>query len=63
MKSNLKEMRVTQQWDQESFAQQVGISVSHLSLIENEKRTPSLDVALRIADELGLCVGEIWWSE
>ena len=34
-----------------------GISISHLSLIENSRRNPSLSTASRIANALGV---ELW---
>ena len=59
MENRLKEFR-EDKWKQGEFADHIGISISHLSLIESGKRTPSLEVALDIAEALDLCVGEIW---
>jgi len=47
-----REFRITE------LAQRVGIGVSHMSLIMNGKRIPSLPVARKIAKEMGVTVEE-----
>ena len=60
MKCKLKEYREHDLHKQKEFADFVGISVSHLSLIENNKRTPSLELAFKIADVFCLQAEDIW---
>lgn len=60
MKSYVKHYREHFECKQQEFADKVGISVSHLSLIENDKRLPSLELAYRIAHEFDLHIEDIW---
>jgi DNA-binding XRE family transcriptional regulator len=60
MKNIVKEARVHGMWKQGELAARLGISISHLSLIENNKRTPSLEIALEIAEVLFVPVEELW---
>jgi putative transcriptional regulator len=60
MKSNLKERRIHGGWKQSEFAKKIGVSVSHLSLLEKDKRTPSLALAFKIAETFGIWVEAIW---
>jgi putative transcriptional regulator len=46
----------------EDIARLAGISRSHYTLIENGKRSPSLDVALRIANIVGCNVEDIFFG-
>lgn len=46
-------LREERSWTQKVLAQNAGISVAFLSEIENDKRNPSTEVLLRIADALG----------
>jgi DNA-binding XRE family transcriptional regulator len=41
---------------QETFAQELGISRAALSLIEDGKRSPTLDQLLRISDRCDVCL-------
>jgi transcriptional regulator with XRE-family HTH domain len=41
---------------QEAFAQELGISRTALSYIEDGKRPPTLDQLLRISDRCGICL-------
>ena len=60
MKNTVKEFREHDMWKQGEFAARVGISISHLSLIESGKRNPSLELALDIAEALDATVDNIW---
>jgi putative transcriptional regulator len=45
------------------FANLIGITRGTLTLILKEESTPTLQVAIRIAKELGLKVEDIWYFE
>jgi DNA-binding XRE family transcriptional regulator len=60
MKCNLKAHRAGEGYNQQEFADSAGISVAHLSMLENDKRLPSLMVAYQIADMLGVGIGDLW---
>ena len=59
-RTNLAKLRNDAKLNHEDIAKLAGISRSHYTLIENGKRTPSLDVALRIADVVGCNVEDIF---
>ena len=42
------------------LGRRVGVSESHMSLMERDHRRPSLDLAMKIADELSLTVEELY---
>ncbi|MCK4609485.1 MAG: helix-turn-helix domain-containing protein [Gammaproteobacteria bacterium] len=60
MKSNLKEFRIHYSWQQGEFAKKIGISKSHMCMLESGKRIPSLDLAFKIADVFCVNIGDIW---
>lgn len=49
-----REMRIT------DLAQKVGVGHSHMSLIMSGKRMPSLEVAKRIATQMGVSLDEFY---
>lgn len=51
---DLKSIRNSKKITQCQVAKKVGISLSHYSLIENNKRNPSVDVAKRIGQVLDI---------
>ena len=50
---NLRELRETNGMSQEILAQKVGVTRQYIGMLENEVATPSVDVAKKIAKELG----------
>lgn len=51
--------RIEKGLSQEILSALAGISRSHLSLLENGKKTVMLDTFWRIADALGVCPSEL----
>jgi putative transcriptional regulator len=60
MECILKDLRINRAWKQSELAPRLGISIAHLSLIENGKRTPSLELAFEISDFFDLSIENIW---
>ena len=60
MVSKVKEIRKERQITQDYLARMVGISRKYLSLIETNRATPSVDIAVRIADGLSVNVDKIF---
>lgn len=60
MINKVKEIRKERQITQDYLARMVGISRRYLSLIETNRATPSVDIAVRIADELSVNVDKIF---
>ena len=48
---------------QEELAQAVGVSRQSVHAVERGKAEPSLGLALRLAQVLGVPVGELFWLE
>lgn len=59
----IKIFRMTKGFRQGDFAQRVGVSPTHLSLVEGGRRRPSLPLVERIAKELGVPVGVLFSLE
>ena len=59
-KSRLKEIMQERGIKQNWLAKKVGVRPSTISKIVNEKTTPTLELALLIADVLELTVHDIW---
>lgn len=60
MVSKVKEIRKERQITQDYLARMAGISRKYLSLIETNRATPSVDIAVRIADGLSVNVDKIF---
>jgi transcriptional regulator with XRE-family HTH domain len=52
----IKELRTRQNKTQEYFASQINISTSYLALIENGKRTPTIDVLAQIVKKYNVSI-------
>jgi DNA-binding XRE family transcriptional regulator len=48
---------------QKDVADKIGISGATMSALVNGRQIPTLDVAYRVAEELGLSVHDIWIKE
>ena len=57
--TNLKYLRTTRNLSQSEVAQGVGVWQSMISGIENGERTPSLELAFRIADYFDVTVDSL----
>jgi len=55
----LKKARETAGLSQEQLAFEAEIDRSYVSLLENERKSPTLDVIFRICDALGLPASEL----
>lgn len=51
---NLKRARLARKLSQESLAAKAGISVSYISMLEREQRSPPLDTLEQLAAALGV---------
>lgn len=51
--------RLQANWSQKRLAQVLGVDASYLSMIEADKRVPSLEVLARIADECHLNLSQL----
>lgn len=63
MRSRLREVLKKQGRSQKWLCEKVGVNKSTMTELVNEKHLPSLPVAIRIAQTLGVIVEEIWYFE
>jgi len=56
---NLKRMRILSNYTLQELSIKSGISEAALSLIENKKRSPSLDTAIKVSKALNVSLDEI----
>lgn len=63
IRNRLKELLRKRQIKKGDFAREIGITPATLSNILNEKTEPTLDVAFRIADRLGLNISDIFYRQ
>ncbi len=54
MRDWLKNKRSESNISQQELAQKVGVSREYITMIENNERTPSVSIAKKIANELGV---------
>lgn len=52
--ARVRDLRKARGWSQAVLAERSGVSLNHVSLIEQAKRVPGIDVALRLASALGI---------
>jgi transcriptional regulator with XRE-family HTH domain len=57
--AELKKARETAGLSQEKLAFEAEIDRSYVSLLENDKKSPTLDVLFRICDALGISASEL----
>ena len=50
----MAQTRIKKNLSQQALSEKVGVSREYISMIENGERTPSVDVAKKIAQELGV---------
>ena len=60
VKNRVKELRKKRGWTQSEFGEKLGISRQSVHSIEAGKYDPSLPLAFRIADVLGLSLDKIF---
>ncbi|PEL13801.1 helix-turn-helix transcriptional regulator [Bacillus sp. AFS017336] len=63
MKNKLRMILAERKIKKGEFAKMVGITHSTLTLISKEESTPTLQVAMRIAQTLELKVEDIWYFD
>ncbi len=63
IRNRLEELLRKRQIKKGDFAKEIGITSATLSNILSEKTEPTLDVAMRIADRLGLNVTDIFYRQ
>jgi putative transcriptional regulator len=63
VKSRLKEIMKDEGRTQKWLAEKVGVSMTTISSIINEKSIPTLPLAMRIAKILGKSIEDIWYEE
>ena len=59
----LRLIRVFHDMNQNELARRLGVSQSHLSDIERDRKTPSNELVTRYAREFGLPVSSIWFFD
>jgi len=52
----IAQLREERGWTQKKLADQAGISVTFLSEVENDRRMPGAEIALRLSDVLGVSI-------
>ena len=60
MRNRLKVLRAERDWSQLDLAERLGVSRQSVNAIETGKYDPSLTLAFRIADLVGLPIEEIF---
>jgi putative transcriptional regulator len=63
MKNRIRVLRAEKEWSQAELAERVRVSRNSINSIENGKFEPSLGLAFRIADAVGLIVEEVFVKE
>jgi len=60
MKNRVRALRVDRGWSQAEFARKLGVSRQSIHAIETGKFDPSLPLALRIVDLLGMTIEDVF---
>ena len=60
MNNRIRVLRAERRWSQAELAERVGVSRNSINSVENGKFDPSLPLAFRIADALGLTVEAVF---
>jgi len=60
MKNKLRVQRVERNWNHGELSQRLGVSRQAIHAIEAEKHDPSLELAFKMADLLGMTIEQIF---
>jgi putative transcriptional regulator len=63
MKNNIKQLRKEQGLRQEDMAVKLGVTRQTIIAIENDKYNPTLELAMKLAKQLGRSVEEIFFLD
>lgn len=63
MKNKIFQLRKLQGYSQEKLAQLAGVTRQTINAIENNKYSPSLELAFTLADLLGVKVDDLFMKE
>ncbi len=63
MRNNIKTLRKEAGLRQEDLAKQIGVSRQTIIAIENDKYNPTLELAMKLAKQLGKNVEEIFFLD
>lgn len=55
----IKKIREEKKWTQTQLSKELDVSITHLSLVESGKKSPSLNLVLKIADILEVDPGDL----
>ena len=61
--NKVKKLRKKLNFTTDELSQRIGISKRHLHFIESDKRTPSLLIAKKIADELCSTIDDVFFPK
>lgn len=59
----IKELRNKQNLSQEAFSDKIKVHVTHVSRYERDKSIPSLEVAIKMAEVLGISLDEMVYGQ
>lgn len=62
MNNNIVKFRNLNNWTQKEVAQKIGITTSYLGMIELGVRTPSLEIAYKIAQLFNVSIEDIFFE-
>ncbi len=60
MKNNLKIIRNNQEFSVRRLSELSGVSITHISFIENEKTTPTITIARKLANALNTTIDDLF---
>nr|WP_170007877.1 helix-turn-helix transcriptional regulator [Bacillus fonticola] len=63
LQNSVKMMRARESWTQGDLAQRVGVTRQTIGFIEKGDYSPSIELALKIAQEFGEKVDDLFWLE
>ena len=63
MKNMIKQLRKDAKLRQEDLAEKVGVSRQTILAIENDKYNPTLELAMKLAKQLGKSVEEVFFLD
>ncbi len=63
MRNRIKELRKSKKLRQEDLAANVGVSRQTIIAIENDRYNPTLELAMKLARELGVAVEELFFLD
>ncbi len=63
MNERMRQVRIRLELSQAELARRIGVSRQTINMIENSGYNPTIELCVRICQELGVTLNDLFWEE